>query len=86
MGWWNSVGCGSFMEEIYGDVKTTGNNARGHIVRGQNLRGHNVWGNIVPVQKLAPPNGTSMIPPHIACPHTLALVRYDPVRYNPDIF
>jgi hypothetical protein len=41
-----------FMDETYGDVKTTENNVRGHIVRGLNIRGHNLWGRMVPVPLL----------------------------------
>jgi hypothetical protein len=35
MGWWSSVGCDSFRDETYGDVKTSGNNMRGRIVQGE---------------------------------------------------
>ncbi len=51
MGWWSSVGCDSFRDEMYWDIKTSGNNVRGHIIQGPNIRGHNVWGCIIPVPK-----------------------------------
>jgi hypothetical protein len=39
MGLWSSVSCDFFRYEMYGDVKTSGNNARGRIIWGQNVRG-----------------------------------------------
>jgi hypothetical protein len=33
-GWWSSVGCDSFRDETFGDVKTLGNNVRGRNIRG----------------------------------------------------
>jgi hypothetical protein len=48
MGWWSSVGCGSFSDEMYGDVKTSANN-----LRGQNIR----WRIVpVPCRLTWPPN------------------------------
>jgi hypothetical protein len=44
MGWWSSLGCDSFGDKTYGDVKTSGDKAEGRIVRRQNVRGR-----IVPV-------------------------------------
>jgi hypothetical protein len=54
MGWWNSVGCDSFWDETYGNIKTLGNNIWGHIVgggivrgcieQGKNVQGCNIWG------------------------------------------
>jgi hypothetical protein len=55
MSWWSSVGCDSFRDELYGDVKKAGENIRGHIVQGRNEQGHNVRGRIVPVPSLPPP-------------------------------
>ncbi len=49
MGWWSSVGCDSFRDGTYRDVKTSGNNVRGRIVWGRNERGRNERGRIVPV-------------------------------------
>ncbi len=50
MGLWSSVG--SFGDETYGDVKTSGDNARGRIVQGRNLRGCNERGRIVRLPSL----------------------------------
>jgi hypothetical protein len=44
MVWWNSVGCDSFRDEMYGDVKTSGDNVQGHIVRGHIVQGHIIRG------------------------------------------
>ncbi len=32
MGWWSFVVCDSFKDEMYGDVKTSGDDVRGRIV------------------------------------------------------
>jgi hypothetical protein len=41
--WWSSVGCDSFRDETYEDVKTTGNNLWGTYHRGTNIQGHNCF-------------------------------------------
>ncbi len=48
MSWWSFVGCDSFRDETYGDVKTSGNNKQGRIVQGRNVLGRNVQGRNVP--------------------------------------
>ncbi len=70
MGWWRSVGCDSFGDETYGDVKTSGDNVRGCILwgrnaRGQNVRGRNVRGRIVSVPKKGFKHKTSLLTPFI---------------------
>jgi hypothetical protein len=47
--WRSSVGCALSSNETFRDVKSSGNNVRGRIVRGCN-----VWGRIVPVPWVCP--------------------------------
>jgi hypothetical protein len=49
VGWWSSVGCNSFRDETYGDIVTSGNTVRVHIVWRQNVKGRTIQGRIVPV-------------------------------------
>jgi hypothetical protein len=41
-----------FRDEMYRDVKTSWNNLRGCIIRGQNIWGHNIWEIMVTVLRL----------------------------------